>query len=173
MTAEGLGPFIKRRRAELNMTQQQLATKIGMSQGYLSQIENGSRKWPQKYIHGISRALLVPEPSLAVTAGMIGQAEDDAESNMRPIELALKIGKQLMKTEAETNDPHGLMIGLGVKFLVADEEERIRMHLGVLKALLGFVALTSDMTGEDVRSLARELIDAVTDEEIEEIRQAT
>lgn len=171
MTAEGLGPFIKRRRAELNMTQQQLALKIGVSQGYLSQIENGSRKWPQKYIHGISRALLVPEPSLAVTAGMIGQAEDE-ESNMRPIELALKIGKQIMKTESQTNDPHGLMIGLGVKFLVADEEEKMRMHLGVLKALLGFVALTSDMTGEDVRSLARELVDAVTDEEIEEVRKA-
>jgi transcriptional regulator with XRE-family HTH domain len=41
-----LGAIIKEQRKELNMTQRELAGKIGTSQGYIADLENGKKKNP-------------------------------------------------------------------------------------------------------------------------------
>lgn len=170
MTAEGLGPFIKRRRAELNMTQQQLANKIGVSQGYLSQIENGSRKWPQKYIHGISRALLVPEPSLAVTAGMIGESGKE-RGDVHPIDLALDWGNELVKDEVSRLKTDSPMIRAAASFMRADDNEKTSRYMSMLKTVAGFVALTSDWDNESIRAIVLAMNGEATPEEMELIKK--
>ncbi len=43
-----LGEIIKDRRKELNMSQEELANKSGLSQGYISELEKGEKENPSK-----------------------------------------------------------------------------------------------------------------------------
>ncbi len=74
--SHNLGAFIKQRRAELGLSQRELAKRIGISSGYMSQIESGVRKWPQKYITAIAKELDVTEYTLAREAGMVKRMPD-------------------------------------------------------------------------------------------------
>lgn len=79
---EGIGPFIKRRRAELGLSQRKLAKAAGMTASYLSQVEQSTDKWPEKYIPGIAAGLGVTQYDLAVAAGKI-QEEPQTSAQMR------------------------------------------------------------------------------------------
>jgi len=52
-----LGKHIKRIRESKRLTQAQLAQKVGVTQGYISQIEVGSRQLRVKHLIKIARAL--------------------------------------------------------------------------------------------------------------------
>lgn len=54
------GDNIRRIRTEAGFTQEELALKSGLSQGYINQLENGKRKFTQKSLELISKALAVP-----------------------------------------------------------------------------------------------------------------
>jgi transcriptional regulator with XRE-family HTH domain len=72
MTAErGLGEFVLTRRRELGLTQAELARRVGVVPAYLSQIENGHRKWPKKYIAQLATSLRVTESELETAASLI------------------------------------------------------------------------------------------------------
>lgn len=75
LPGEDLGAFIKTRRTELGLSQRKLAMRVGVSPSYLSQIEKGTRKWPQKYIGAIARELQVSEGDLALVSGVISDDE--------------------------------------------------------------------------------------------------
>jgi transcriptional regulator with XRE-family HTH domain len=70
-----LGQFIKQRRTELGISQRKLAKQVGIPAAYLSQIEKGTRTWPQKYIGAIASELHVTEHTLALVAGVISTPE--------------------------------------------------------------------------------------------------
>lgn len=53
----GLGEFIRQRRIDLGMTQDDLASAIDAPRGYISQIETGNKRWPAKYIPAIASVL--------------------------------------------------------------------------------------------------------------------
>ena len=52
-----LGERIRARRTELGWTQDQLATKVGISKGFLSDLENGKRKVSAENLMGIAQVL--------------------------------------------------------------------------------------------------------------------
>lgn len=54
------GGNIRRLRAEAGLTQEELALRSGLSQGYINQIESGKRKFTQKSLEKISDALSIP-----------------------------------------------------------------------------------------------------------------
>lgn len=54
-----IGELVKRRRAELNLTQAQLAEKINSDACYISRIETGIRKPSSEYIKALANALNV------------------------------------------------------------------------------------------------------------------
>lgn len=54
------GGNIRKIRTEAGLTQEELALKSGLSQGYINQLENGKRKFTQKSLELISKALAVP-----------------------------------------------------------------------------------------------------------------
>jgi len=66
-----VGWLVKERRKEMGLSQEELARRLGMKREYLSQIESGKPKWPQKYIGDIARELGVSPISLALAAGKI------------------------------------------------------------------------------------------------------
>ncbi len=51
----------------MGLTQEGLALKSGLSQGYINQLENGKRKYTQKTLELIAGALCVNESDLLVT----------------------------------------------------------------------------------------------------------
>lgn len=87
----GLGRYIKERREELGLTQDELATRIGTSRAYMSQIESGRAKWPQSLIPGLARALNVTQVELAVVAGLITETKVSRDDPFAPGDVRRKI----------------------------------------------------------------------------------
>src|SRR5437763_2864469 len=71
MQTSGVGERIKRRRAELDWTQDQLAQKAGISKVFLSDLENGKRSVSANNLLDIARAL-----SLSLDYLMTGDASE-------------------------------------------------------------------------------------------------
>ncbi len=59
MDYQKLGGTIRRIRKQLNMTQEQLAEKVGISASFLGHVERGSRKASVETLVGIANALQV------------------------------------------------------------------------------------------------------------------
>ena len=55
-----IGENIRKLRMQTGLTQEELALKSGLSQGYVNQLENGKRKYTQKSLELIADALAIP-----------------------------------------------------------------------------------------------------------------
>lgn len=55
-----VGDNIRRLRSKTGLTQEEIALKSGLSQGYINQLESGKRKFTQKSLELIADALSVP-----------------------------------------------------------------------------------------------------------------
>jgi transcriptional regulator with XRE-family HTH domain len=58
------GARIRERRDELDITPAQLAERLGISKGYLRNIENGNAKPARRVVHRIARELAIPVAEL-------------------------------------------------------------------------------------------------------------
>lgn len=54
-----VGDNLRRLRQEIGLTQEELASRSGLSQGYINQLEGGKRRYTQKSIELIADALSV------------------------------------------------------------------------------------------------------------------
>jgi len=61
-----VGDNIRKYRAKTGLTQEGLALKSGLSQGYINQLENGKRKYTQKTLELIAGALCVNVSDLLI-----------------------------------------------------------------------------------------------------------
>lgn len=55
-----VGDNIRKLRLKAGLTQEELALKSGLSQGYINQLESGKRKFTQKSLELIADALSIP-----------------------------------------------------------------------------------------------------------------
>lgn len=55
-----VGSNIRKFRLKAGITQEELALKSGLSQGYINQLESGKRKYTQKSLELIAKALAIP-----------------------------------------------------------------------------------------------------------------
>ena len=55
-----VGDNIRRLRLKDGLTQEELALKSGLSQGYINQLESGKRKFTQKSLESVADTLSVP-----------------------------------------------------------------------------------------------------------------
>jgi transcriptional regulator with XRE-family HTH domain len=79
----GVGERIKKRRLELEWTQEQLAQKAGISKSFLSDLENGKRSVGAENLLDIARAL-----GVSIDFLMTGQASQDKATEV-PIPATL------------------------------------------------------------------------------------
>jgi transcriptional regulator with XRE-family HTH domain len=79
----GVGERIKKRRAELTWTQDQLAQKAGISKSFLSDLENGKRSVGAENLLDIARAL-----GVSIDFLMTGEASKDQPAEV-PIPASL------------------------------------------------------------------------------------
>ncbi len=100
-----LGNSIRQLREERNIKQHELATKAGITQTYLSQIENNQKRPSQSALDRISEALDVPTPILYFLA----MEENDISEEKRPAFHAISpLVKALVETPGvpQTNGNH-------------------------------------------------------------------
>ena len=65
MTPRRLSTVIRQKREQENMTQEQLAKKVGVTQGYIAQLESGLKRNPSlPTLKKIAKALGVPVTDL-------------------------------------------------------------------------------------------------------------
>lgn len=87
-----LGEFIKKRRSDIDMSRNQLATKAGISHTEVYRIETGERKQPSlKVLCAIADALNMPQEELLKVAGY---APSDDTSAVERVFPGLKTQKQ-------------------------------------------------------------------------------
>jgi transcriptional regulator with XRE-family HTH domain len=55
-----VGDNVRRLRENVRLTQEELALKSGLSQGYVNQLESGKRRYTQKSLELIAGALSIP-----------------------------------------------------------------------------------------------------------------
>lgn len=76
MDVEGIGPFVRRRREELGLSQTRLAELVGTSRGYMSQIEAGRTQLPNPSLRRrLAEALGVRHLDLLIAAGELTSDE--------------------------------------------------------------------------------------------------
>ena len=87
-----LGEFIKKRRGDMDMSRNQLATKAGISHTEVHPIETGERKQPSlKVLCAIADALNLPQEELMKVAGYSPSDDTTAVERLFP---GLKTPKQ-------------------------------------------------------------------------------
>lgn len=59
-----VGDNIRRLRLESGLTQEELALRSGLSQGYINQLESGKRRFTQKSLEVIANAMSIPMAEL-------------------------------------------------------------------------------------------------------------
>ncbi|MEK4678629.1 helix-turn-helix transcriptional regulator [Bacillus sp. FSL W7-1294] len=74
--------FIKNKRKEKQLTTSQLAELSGLSQSYISNLENGNRKTPKiETINKLAKGLGVPNGTLMMAAGLVNDPFDTVTDN--------------------------------------------------------------------------------------------
>jgi transcriptional regulator with XRE-family HTH domain len=81
---ETFGQRIRRRRAELGMTQRQVAADIGLDFTYLSKLENGRGEVPgEATVRNLAHVLQLDEEELLALAGKVpGEIRERAQSDV-------------------------------------------------------------------------------------------
>ncbi len=97
-----LGLAIKRTRRELEVSQEMLSEKTGLSQTSISQIENGIKQPSKKSIEKISRALKVPEDALY----LLGIEGDDIRATRKKLFEELHRRIEALAIELITGGKH-------------------------------------------------------------------
>ena len=111
----GVGERVKKRRLELEWTQDQLAQKAGISKSFLSDLENGKRSVSANNLLDIARAL-----SLSLDYLMTGTASQE-----QPTEVA--IPASLAKFAAEER------LSLRQTLMLLDMQKQIVAHRSAKK----------------------------------------
>lgn len=81
-----VGENIRKIRQNAGLTQEELALKSGLSQGYINQLESGKRKYTQKSLELIANALSVPVAKLFFIeeTGEISTADEKIKKYAKP-----------------------------------------------------------------------------------------
>lgn len=86
-----LGEAIRIARSFLGISQKELATNIGVTNGYLSQIESGAREPSQKILRAIASEIGIPTSSLLFFAENLSASESSGEFEARQ-----KFGRKIL-----------------------------------------------------------------------------
>ncbi len=78
-----LGEVIRRQRELHELSMRQFATMAGISNPYLSQIENGLREPSERVVDAIARSLETSADALYEQAGLHRRDEDDDDTGTR------------------------------------------------------------------------------------------
>lgn len=94
-----LGEAIRISRSFLGISQKELASQIGVTNGYLSQIEAGAREPSQKILRALANEIGVPTSSLLFFAESLSSDETGNERLARQ-----KFGRRLLRALSKIDE---------------------------------------------------------------------
>ena len=121
---------MKKRRAELGITQAQLAERLGVAQGYISMIERGKKGWPESYADALARELQVLPSELADAAG---RGKTDSEVT-EALDRSTEIGRSIREKDAGIQR-------ITEEFESYSDIEKLNMMTTLLDSLVGMTQL--------------------------------
>jgi transcriptional regulator with XRE-family HTH domain len=97
-----LGEAIRISRSFIGLSQKQLAEQIGVTNGYLSQIESGDREPSQKILRDIASSIGISTSSLMFFAENLsdGEGENDRQARQR-------FGRRILRALAKIDEEAG------------------------------------------------------------------
>lgn len=95
-TVQSIGDFIRQQREAAEVSLRQLSKLAGVSNPYLSQIENGLRRPSAEILQQIAKGLQVSAETLYVRAGLL-----DEDSNRRLVVEAINLDPALSASQRE------------------------------------------------------------------------
>lgn len=110
MNQTDIGKYIARKRREMNLTQEQLAEKLGVSNKTISKWENGKCMPDYSVVQNLCEAL-------SVTLAELMDGEDSAEGSLRAYdeEQMLDLLRRTQELEKQKNVLYGIvLITLGI-----------------------------------------------------------
>lgn len=101
--AKAQGHYIKEWRKHRDMTQLQLAERIGIDKGYVSKIENGKRRYDQPFLEAAAEVLRCEPADLIVRNPTDPEGIWSIWEQLRPVERqqVVEIAKTLKRTGTE------------------------------------------------------------------------
>ena len=140
MNQTNIGSYIARKRREKNLTQEQLAERLGVSNKTISKWENGRCMPDYSVVEALCQALSITLPELM-------DGEDAAEDSARVYDDAqiLDLLRRTQELEKQKGVLHGLML----------------IVLGIACS-----ALSADAAGSEVQSFASGLLKGLSAAEI-------
>ena len=120
-TKSTLGRFIRKLRERKQFTQEQLATRTGITYQYLSGMENGRENFSMEVLEAVSGALGVPVPQLVAGAFAHDATVSSLTANpkhFRP-QVPLPPGMKLSHVEAALNATQFIVSGINANLLSA------------------------------------------------------
>ena len=94
---DALGEYIREQRDQAQLSLRQLATKAGVSNPYLSQVERGLRRPSAEILNRIAGALAISAETLYVRAGILQERDGD-----QAVTAALATDQTLTERQRQT-----------------------------------------------------------------------
>ncbi len=116
-----IGRFVRRLREQKEFTQDQLATRTGITYQYLSGLENGRENFSIDVLEALAGALSVPFPQLVAAAFAPKPSASTFAANpkyFRP-QAPLPPGMKVAHLEAAINATQGIVSGINANLLTA------------------------------------------------------
>jgi len=121
----GIGDFIKEKRKDKGISARELARRSGVSQPYLSQLENGKNDKPSPNIlNKIAEVLEIPNGTVMLVAGYIEDPFNPVQHKNLTDQLEIEDIKELLETKEK--------VSYNGKVLTDEERKRA---IGILDAL--------------------------------------
>jgi transcriptional regulator with XRE-family HTH domain len=106
-----VGDNIRKLRTKAGFTQEDLALKSGLSQGYINQLESGKRRFTQKSLESIARGLAVPlEALFKGSKAAMGPSASTSTPNARKKRLDKKAFLDLLNSLPDQIVEHYLIL---------------------------------------------------------------
>ena len=119
-----IGRFVRKLREQKQFTQDQLATRTGITYQYLSGLENGRENFSIDVLEALAGALKVPFPQIVAAAFAPEPSASTLTANakyFRP-QVPLPPGMKLSHLEAAINATQGIVSGINANLLTAGAE---------------------------------------------------
>lgn len=97
-----VGPYVKARRMELGMTQEELGDALGRDQKYISRLETEYSRFPAPSdLRALAAALQVRPADLLIAAGYLDADDDERSGSLHETAIAYDVERRLSAAERD------------------------------------------------------------------------
>lgn len=136
------GDYIRKRRLDLDITQQEVAKKAGVTQNFIAYLESNKRKAPTWLIKRLGEILSLPLDTLYMSARPEAEAfidfdreKNTAKRKLAPALLALKLDTKLCSQHKVNDADIAMLASLKARGEIRSKEDYIFLLLSLRQVM--------------------------------------